>query len=99
MTRTTLRGRGQLTLPDSIRRAARLEEGDTIEVEITMDGILLRPLKTIDATQAWFWTGAWQEGEREAEAAIARGDTEVFGSGEEMLDALRKVAKPAARRK
>jgi len=30
-----LRGKGQITLPQEIREAARLEEGDPIEVEMT----------------------------------------------------------------
>ncbi|MGD1011929.1 MAG: AbrB/MazE/SpoVT family DNA-binding domain-containing protein [Acidimicrobiales bacterium] len=54
--RTTLRAKGQLTLPDDTRRAALLQEGDLLEAESTDAGILLRPQKLIDATQAWFWT-------------------------------------------
>lgn len=56
MARTTVRAKGQVTIPEEIRRAARLEEGDLLEAELTADGILLRPQKVIDATQAWFWT-------------------------------------------
>ena len=98
MARTTRRAKGQLTLPEEIRAAARLEEGDLLETEITEDGILLRPQKVIDATQAWFWTPQWQQGEREADADLAAGRGETFNSGEDFLDALRGRAKPAARR-
>jgi antitoxin PrlF len=99
MPRTTLRAKGQLTLPEEIRAAARLEEGDLLEAEITDEGILLRPQKVIDATQAWFWTPEWQAGEREADAELAAGRRETFNSGDEFLDALRARAKPAARRR
>ncbi|MHB8669745.1 MAG: AbrB/MazE/SpoVT family DNA-binding domain-containing protein [Acidimicrobiales bacterium] len=99
MPRTTLRAKGQLTLPEEIRAAAHLEEGDLLEAEITEDGILLRPRKVIDATQAWFWTPKWQAREREADADLAAGRGETFNSGEEFLDALRVRAKPAARRR
>ena len=99
MARTTLRAKGQLTLPEEIRAAAHLEEGDLLEAELTDEGILLRPQKVIDASQAWFWTPEWQAGEREAEAEIAAGKVESFGSGEEFLDALETIAKPAARRR
>ncbi len=88
MARTKLRERGQLTVPDEIRKAARLEVGDPIEVELTDDGILLRPLRTIDPTQAWFWTPEWQAKEREASADIAAGRVDRFQSGEEFLAAL-----------
>ena len=88
MARTTLRNKGQLTVPEEIRKAARLEAGDPIEVELTEDGILLRPLKTIDASQAWFWTPEWQAKEREASAAIAEGRVRVFASDEGFLASL-----------
>jgi AbrB family looped-hinge helix DNA binding protein len=94
MARTTLRAKGQLTIPDDIRKAAHLEEGDLLEAEITPDGVLLRPQKLIDATQAWFWTRDWQAGEREADADRAAGRVEPFGSGEDFIEALRSRAKP-----
>ncbi len=87
-----VRAKGQVTIPTGIREAARLEEGDPIEFEITEDGILMRPQKVIDATQAWFWTPEWQAGEREAEAELARGESEVYldeDSFQAALDAVR----------
>ncbi len=88
MSKTTIRGKGQITIPSDIRAAARLEEGDLVEVEMVADGILLRPHKLIDATQAWFWTPAWQAGEAEAAAEHARGEGRVFESGDEFLASL-----------
>jgi antitoxin PrlF len=88
MSGTVFRGKGQVTIPSEIRRAAHLEEGDPIEVEIVAEGILLRPRKIIDATQAWFWAPAWQAGEAEAAAEAARGEGRVFVSGDEFLASL-----------
>lgn len=99
MSRTTLRAKGQLTLPEEIRRAARLEEGDLLDAEITRDGILLRPQKLIDATQAWFWDSAWQAGEREADADRQAGRAQSFDSGDAFVAELRSIAKPGARRR
>lgn len=98
MARTTLRAKGQLTLPEEIRAAAHLEDGDLFDVEITDDGVLLRPRKVIDATQAWFWTPEWQAGEREADADRAAGRVEAFGSDEDFTSAIRSIAKPGAKR-
>ena len=98
MARTTLRAKGQLTLPEDVRAAARLEEGDLLEAEITEDGILLRPQKVIDATQAWFWTPEWQAGERAADADLAAGRGETFDSGEKFIAALKSRAKGTRRR-
>ena len=90
MARTTLRAKGQLTLPDDVRKAAKLEEGDLIEAVVTDSGeVLLRPLATIDRSQAWFWTPEWQAGEREATEQARRGEGERYETGPEFLDSLR----------
>ncbi len=93
MTRTTLRAKGQITLPEDIRAGAKLEEGDLFDAEITQDGILLRTQKVIDANQAWFWTPEWQAGEREADANASAAKGEFFASGEELLEGIaRRIA-------
>jgi len=90
MARTTLRAKGQLTLPDDVRKAAKLEEGDLIEVVVIESGeVILRPLVAVDRSQAWFWTPEWQAGEREATEQVARGEGELFKTDEEFLDSLR----------
>ena len=96
MARTTLRARGQLTLPEVIREAAGLNPGDVLEAELTADGILLRPQRLIDATQAWFWTPEWQEGERRADQEIADGGGEIYYSEEEFEQALERHKKQNA---
>jgi antitoxin PrlF len=88
MSRSTIRSKGQVTLPQEARRAFHLLEGDLVEVELRSDGILLRPQKVIDATQAWFWTPAWQAGERAASEDIAAGRVETFKTDEDLLASL-----------
>ena len=46
------------------------------------------PKKVIDATQAWFWTPAWQAGEAAASADVEAGRIERFESDDEFLTAL-----------
>ncbi len=88
MPNTRVRAKGQVTIPREIRERAHLEEGDPVEVEMVPEGILLKPQKVIDATQAWFWTPAWQAGEREASLDIAEGRVEIFKTDEDFLAAL-----------
>lgn len=57
-------------------------------MEIVEDGILLKPQKVIDSTQTWFWTRAWQAGEREAAADRDAGRSRVFESSEDFLASL-----------
>ena len=65
--RITLRAKGQLTLPEAIRKAAKLAEGDLLEAEVAEDGtVIFRPVTTVDRSQAWFWEADHQAGEREA---------------------------------
>jgi AbrB family looped-hinge helix DNA binding protein len=85
MAATWIRDKGQVTLPKEIRKAAHLEPGDPVMVELVEGGIMIRPQKMVDASQAWFWTPEWQEGERRASADIADGRTEVFKTDEEFL--------------
>jgi AbrB family looped-hinge helix DNA binding protein len=85
---TRLRSKGQITIPDEIRRTLRLEEGDVVEVAIEGNSIVLHPKKLIEASQAWFWTDAWQAGEREASADIAAGRLTRFDSDDELLRSL-----------
>ncbi len=85
---SVIRAKGQVTIPRDVREAAHLEEGDPIEIEITADGILLRPKKLIDASQAWFWSREWQQGEREASADIKAGRVTTSGSSAAFLESL-----------
>jgi antitoxin PrlF len=50
--------------------------------------VILRPLATIDRSQAWFWTTEWQAGEREATEQAQRGEGEVFKTDDAFLDSL-----------
>ncbi len=88
MTLMKVRPKGQITLPDAIRRAARLSEGDYLEISVEDGTILMRPKKLIDADQAWFWSDPWQSGEREASEDIARGRVRRSAGGDEFIDSL-----------
>jgi antitoxin PrlF len=84
-----VRPKGQITLPDAVRRAARLSDGDYLEVSVEEGTIIMRPKKLIDADQAWFWEEPWQSGEREASADIARGRVRRSKTGDEFIESLR----------
>lgn len=83
-----VRGKGQITLPDDIRRAVRLDEGTYLEASVDGEAIILRPKLVIDASQAWFWTDAWQAGERAASADIAAGRVSEPVPGDAFRDSL-----------
>ena len=90
--RAKVRQKAQLTLPEEVRRALHIGEGDEVEFAVHEDGsVSLRGFISIPTDQAWFFTPEWLAGEHEADEQIAAGRGRVFHSAEEMfahLDAL-----------
>ena len=82
---TTLREKGQLTIPAEIREAIELKAGDILEFEIVDGRIVITPKIVIDPDQAWFWTKRWQKMEREADADFAAGRFRSFDNVEDFL--------------
>jgi antitoxin PrlF len=92
---TTLRGRGQVTLPAEVREALSAQEGDELEFEVVEPGVVrVRVVRLIPADQAWFWTAEWQAGEREASEDIAAGRvSKVYKDMADMFDDMDAEAK------
>jgi hypothetical protein len=59
-----------------------LPEGSLDGAAVLLRGIIQGP---IDPDQAWFWTPAWQAGEREADEQLASGQGVVHHSTEELI--------------
>ena len=91
-TRAKVRPKAQLTLPEEIRRALHISEGDEVEFAVHADGtVTIRGYVSIPTDQAWFFTPEWLAGEREADGDIAAGRGTVYESAEDMfahLDSL-----------
>jgi AbrB family looped-hinge helix DNA binding protein len=83
-----LRAKGQLTIPEDVRRGARVTEGDYLAVTVRDGLIVLEPKTVIDSSQAWFWQPDWQAGEREASEDISSGRVRRFDSDESFLESL-----------
>ena len=90
--RARVRPKAQLTLPEEIRRALHISEGDELEFAVHGDGtITVRGYVSIPTDQAWFFTPQWLAGEREADEEIAASRGTTYESAEDMfahLDAL-----------
>jgi hypothetical protein len=86
-----------LELPEKIRRAAGLADGDTVYAEVIEDedGCISVRLRKIDPEQIWGWTPESQAAIRESEANYAAGRSTVYESGEEFLSALEAWSKNA----
>jgi hypothetical protein len=71
-----------------------LREGDHVIVTVVDGSIILTPAALIPRDQAWFWTPEWQAGEREADADIAAGRSQVFTDDDEFADYLGQIPLP-----
>lgn len=88
---TKISPKHQITIPKEVFEKLRLEVGDFLEVEVIEEGLLLIPKKLISKDQSWFWTKEWQEKEKEADEAIAKGEISgPFESAEELIQHLRR---------
>lgn len=89
MVRAVVRSRGQITLPREVREALHIDEGDDVAFVVEAGQVTMRGLKSIPAEQAWFWTDAWQAGERDASEQLAAGEGSVYDDSDAFLDSLR----------
>lgn len=84
--RVKVRPKAQLTLPEEIRRALHIREGDEVEFAVQEDGtVTIRGYVSIPTDQAWFFTPEWLAGERQADEDIAAGRGAVHESAEDMF--------------
>lgn len=89
--KTFVRKHYLITLPKEVRDSVSMEVGDPVEIVVSDNGqITLKPLKTIDASQAWFWTKAHQDAEKEAERELKSGKAKPAKSAKHLIHELNK---------
>lgn len=87
-----VRKKGQVTLPLSMRKVLRIEEGSVLMSKIVDDAIVLVPQEVVDRDQAWFWKDRWQKLEADAEKDISAGRTKTFDSVEDLFHEIEGTA-------
>lgn len=88
----SVRKKGQVTIPLSMRKVLRIEEGSVLMSKIIDDAIVLVPQEMVDRDQAWFWKDRWQKLEAEAEKDISAGRTKTFDSVEDLFHEIEGTA-------
>lgn len=83
----------QITLPASVRKEAKVEEGTLLEVEVKGDVILLRPVETVERSQSWFWTKEWQGQEQKVQEDIDTGKVSVSEDVDKLIEVLEELEK------
>lgn len=77
-----------ITLPTWLIRRFRIAPGDFVQIQESRRGILMKPGKLVDPSQAYFWTKEWQEGEQQVEEERRRGKVKRFRSMKELVKDL-----------
>lgn len=93
--RARIRRKFQVTIPQEVRDAYPLKEGQYVSMEATPKGIVITLVREVDPAQAWFWSPQWSAMEREADEDFLSGRVTRSGSADEAVAALRK--KPPCR--
>ena len=89
----------QVAIPKSVFQRLHLEVGDYLDVQVRGTAITMAPAKLIPKDQAWFHSPEWQRKEREADAAITRGEVSgPFTSAGALLGHLRKRRRAGSRK-
>ena len=79
-----------ITLPTWLIQRFHMVVGDFVRLQETKAGVLIKPARLVDPSQAYFWTKEWQAGEREAEEDIRKGRVKKFKSVKELMRDLRR---------
>ncbi|MBE0609672.1 MAG: hypothetical protein IH609_09845 [Dehalococcoidia bacterium] len=88
----SLESGARLALPDWVASLMQLGDGSEVELELSMDGLTIRPVVDgRDPGQWWFWTSEWQKGERAADAERDGGLAPTRQSADEFRRLLESV--------
>jgi antitoxin MazE len=85
---TEIRSRSQITIPSEIIKKLNLKQGDTLEIDIEGDQIVLRPVVTIPKDQAYFWSKEWQQEEKQIQSDLEADKIKSAKSKDELFKDL-----------
>jgi len=85
---TEIRTRSQITIPSEIIKKLNLKTGDTIDIELEGEQIVLRPVVAVPKDQAYFWSNQWQTEEKQVQADIEKSNIHETNTKEELFKDL-----------
>lgn len=85
---TQLREKSQITIPKEVIKKLNLKVGDSIDIDVEDNKIILKPVVVVPKDQAWFWSKECQQDEKQADKDIKSGKTKKFNSARELFEDL-----------
>ena len=90
--KSRLRNKGQVTVPQEIRKLLGAEEGDDLLFHTDEAGrVVVSRAQIIDPEQAWFWSDRWQRMEQEAQVDLESGHIVEYANITDALTALDEI--------
>jgi AbrB family looped-hinge helix DNA binding protein len=83
--------RHQITIPQKVFEALKLRVGDFLDVRVEGHKLSLIPKQLVPKSDAWFYSKEWQQGEKEVDEALKKG--EVVGPFDDIDEALKALKK------
>ena len=97
-TKARIRHKFQVTIPQDVRDAYPLEEGQYVNVEATPKGILITAAHEMDPSQAWFWSPRWAAMEKQADDDFRSGHVTAAETADAAIAALKKKSPRRSKR-
>jgi len=85
---TEIRSRSQITIPSEIIKKLNLKQGDTLDVTVEDDQIILRPVVAVPKDQVYFWSKEWQQDEKQVQSDIENDKIKSAQSKDELFKDL-----------
>ena len=85
---TQLREKSQVRIPKEIIKKLNLKIGDSIDIDVEDNKIVIKPVVVVPKDQAWFWSREWQQDEKQVDKDITNGNTKKFNSVQELFEDL-----------
>ena len=85
---TEIRSRSQITIPSEIIKKLNLKQGDTLDVTVEDDQIILRPVVAVPKDQVYFWSKEWQQDEKQIQSNIENDKIKSAQSKDELFKDL-----------
>jgi len=82
--------KGLVTLPKKIRDALHIAPGDAVDVEVRDGEVVLRPVKVIPKSQAYFWTDKVQKRIKKSEEDLKAGRYKIVKTADELIAELHR---------
>lgn len=86
----SVKQKSQVTIPQNIMEQLHLNIGDKLEMVVSDNQLILRPVAVILKEQSWFFSKEWQEKEKRAEEDIRQGKISKASNSKELIDLLKK---------